>query len=53
MRRGGNIEQFLLPPNWGDLEGRGGKLCKILLNSQNYPLYILESQYYSYYNIRL
>jgi hypothetical protein len=24
--------QFLLPPNWRDLEGRGGKLILILLN---------------------
>jgi hypothetical protein len=30
--RGGNIEQFLLPPKLGDLKGRGGKLYKILLN---------------------
>jgi hypothetical protein len=28
--RGGNIEQFLLPPNWGDLEGRGGEASHII-----------------------
>jgi hypothetical protein len=48
--RGGNIEQFWLPPKWGDVEGREGELFSILLNRQNYSQYILEFQYYPHYN---